>query len=205
MVENPCYPGLRRILQTCGAGVASVDVDEGGLPVRRHRIVDAAADAQLAHFLEDRITIGDANGVHVIDVVCICSLDREGQAGNAGEKLVIAGGGTAAAIVGLVEILQLHAENRGLEAIHAAEARLLELVPADGSGKAIVTRVHALAAEDAWQAICQTAERLSADLICLGTHGRTGVGRWLIGSVAESVVRTSPIPVLTVRKQERKQ
>ena len=34
VVENPCYPGLRRILQTCGAGVASVDVDEGGLPVR---------------------------------------------------------------------------------------------------------------------------------------------------------------------------
>ena len=34
VVENPCYPGLRRILQTCGAGVASVDVDEGGLPAR---------------------------------------------------------------------------------------------------------------------------------------------------------------------------
>jgi GntR family transcriptional regulator/MocR family aminotransferase len=35
VVENPCYPGLARILQTCGAGVASVDVDEGGLPPAR--------------------------------------------------------------------------------------------------------------------------------------------------------------------------
>ncbi len=34
VVENPCYPGLRRILQTSGAGVASVDVDEFGLPPR---------------------------------------------------------------------------------------------------------------------------------------------------------------------------
>lgn len=34
VVENPCYPGLRRILQTSGAGVASVDVDEAGLPPR---------------------------------------------------------------------------------------------------------------------------------------------------------------------------
>ncbi|MFZ1469079.1 MAG: PLP-dependent aminotransferase family protein [Paracoccaceae bacterium] len=32
VVENPCYPGQRRILQTSGASVASVDVDEGGLP-----------------------------------------------------------------------------------------------------------------------------------------------------------------------------
>ena len=57
---------------------------------------------------------------------------------------------------------------------------------------------------DAREAIVAAAKKVGADIIVLGTHGRTGLGRWLIGSVAESVVRTSPIPVLTVRKQERK-
>lgn len=37
------------------------------------------------------------------------------------------------------------------------------------------------------------------DLVVMGTHGRTGVERYLLGSVAEKVIRTSPIPVLTVR------
>jgi len=37
------------------------------------------------------------------------------------------------------------------------------------------------------------------DLVVMGTHGRTGVGRFLLGSVAEKVVRTAAAPVLTVR------
>jgi nucleotide-binding universal stress UspA family protein len=37
------------------------------------------------------------------------------------------------------------------------------------------------------------------DLIVIGTHGRTGVSRFLMGSVAEHVVRTAPCPVLVVR------
>lgn len=40
------------------------------------------------------------------------------------------------------------------------------------------------------------------DLIVMGTHGRTGVERLLIGSVAESVVRTAPCPVFTVRTDD---
>lgn len=51
---------------------------------------------------------------------------------------------------------------------------------------------------DAREVILAKAEELGADLICIGTHGRKGIARALIGSVAESVVRTSPIPVLTV-------
>jgi nucleotide-binding universal stress UspA family protein len=46
--------------------------------------------------------------------------------------------------------------------------------------------------------ILEMAEDLCADLICIGTHGRRGIARALIGSVAEAVVRTSPVPVLTV-------
>ena len=37
------------------------------------------------------------------------------------------------------------------------------------------------------------------DMVVMGTHGRTGLDRALMGSVAERVVRRSPVPVLTVR------
>jgi len=39
-------------------------------------------------------------------------------------------------------------------------------------------------------------------LIVLGTHGRTGAARWLIGSTAERVVRYATCPVLVVRERE---
>jgi nucleotide-binding universal stress UspA family protein len=37
------------------------------------------------------------------------------------------------------------------------------------------------------------------DLVVVGTHGRTGFDRYVLGSVAEALVRTAPVPVLTVR------
>ena len=47
--------------------------------------------------------------------------------------------------------------------------------------------------------ILRLAKESEVDLIVLGTHGRTGLGRLLMGSVAEEVVRKAPCPVLTVR------
>ena len=38
-----------------------------------------------------------------------------------------------------------------------------------------------------------------ANVVVLGTHGRRGVGRWLLGSDAEQILRSSPVPVLLVR------
>ncbi len=52
---------------------------------------------------------------------------------------------------------------------------------------------------DARDVINQTAKEVGADLIVMGTHGRRGVTRALLGSVAETVVRTAPCAVLTVR------
>jgi nucleotide-binding universal stress UspA family protein len=43
------------------------------------------------------------------------------------------------------------------------------------------------------------AEEIKADLLVLGSHGRTGIKRWVMGSVAERVVRHAPCSVLTVR------
>jgi universal stress protein A len=52
---------------------------------------------------------------------------------------------------------------------------------------------------DARSVILAAAGELRADLIVMGTHGRRGVSRLVLGSVAESVVRTAPCPVLLVR------
>jgi universal stress protein A len=52
---------------------------------------------------------------------------------------------------------------------------------------------------DARTAILAFAEELHPDLIVMGTHGRRGVSRLVLGSVAESVARTAPCPVLLVR------
>ena len=48
----------------------------------------------------------------------------------------------------------------------------------------------------------EQADHWLADLVVLGTHGRRGVRRTLLGSDAEDVARTSPVPVLLVRTRE---
>ncbi len=50
--------------------------------------------------------------------------------------------------------------------------------------------------------IIKKAQEQSADLILMGTHGRTGLDHVLFGSTAEKVVRKSPVPVMTVRFSE---
>lgn len=47
--------------------------------------------------------------------------------------------------------------------------------------------------------IIVTAQPKRADLIVMGTHGRTGLSRFVLGSVASRVISTSPCPVLTAR------
>jgi len=51
------------------------------------------------------------------------------------------------------------------------------------------------------QEILQYASQQGIDLIAMGTHGRTGIERYLLGSITEKVVRLSDIPVLTVRAE----
>ena len=77
-------------------------------------------------------------------------------------------------------------------------------------GEAALERVQELAAEadvpveshvvdgSPSKEIVQYAEREDCDLVVMGTHGRGGIDRLLLGSVAERVVRSSRVPVLTV-------
>jgi nucleotide-binding universal stress UspA family protein len=50
----------------------------------------------------------------------------------------------------------------------------------------------------AWERICDVARTADCDLIVVGTHGRTGLRRAVLGSVAEKVVRHADRPVLTI-------
>jgi len=51
---------------------------------------------------------------------------------------------------------------------------------------------------EVWEMILAAAQDRSVDMIVMGTHGRTGVPRFLVGSVAERVVRLAALPVLVV-------
>ncbi|MEZ4240736.1 MAG: universal stress protein, partial [Myxococcota bacterium] len=49
--------------------------------------------------------------------------------------------------------------------------------------------------------VLAAAEELGADLIVMGTHGRTGLARMVLGSVAEGVVHRAHVPVMLVRRE----
>ena len=59
---------------------------------------------------------------------------------------------------------------------------------------------HRMVEGDAADEIVRTAQETKCDLIVIGTHGRSGFGRLLMGSVAEDVLRGAPCPVVTVRQ-----
>jgi len=63
---------------------------------------------------------------------------------------------------------------------------------------------HLVEEGEAADAICRVADRLRVDVIIVGSHGRTGLGRLLLGSVSEHVVRHAPCPVLVVRDRHNR-
>jgi len=83
------------------------------------------------------------------------------------------------------------------EILADAEKRLQEFVAKKGSSP-VVVETRAMTGDPFWE-ICQVAETAPADLIVMGSHGRTGLAHVLLGSVAERVVRHAPCPVLVVR------
>jgi nucleotide-binding universal stress UspA family protein len=83
------------------------------------------------------------------------------------------------------------------------EARLRSLIPWDADRIGITTRISVIDGGSAAEALVQAARRLGVDAIALGSHGRSGLGRTLLGSVAEGVVRQFERPVLVVRAARR--
>lgn len=107
-------------------------------------------------------------------------------------SLAISAGGYAGPIDGLMETLRAggrelldkasaHAKASGIEA---------EVLLAGNLGSSVT------------DAVLEEAQRWPADLIVIGTHGRRGVRRALLGSSAETILRSAKTPVLLVRAQE---
>lgn len=88
-----------------------------------------------------------------------------------------------------IEYLQEEGEEATAAALEAARESDVEVVTAVEDGTP-------------FRRIVAYAEEHDVDLVVMGTHGRTGLDRYLLGSTTERVVRRSPIPVLTVRYDE---
>src|SRR5688500_17056483 len=87
------------------------------------------------------------------------------------------------------------------DAMTSAGKKLLEQTQmvAQQSGTAAEVKLDEAAATRNASANVEEARQRQADLIVIGTHGRSGFSRVLFGSVAEGVVRTAHIPVLSIR------
>ena len=90
---------------------------------------------------------------------------------------------------------QLEAEQDVEKAIHEALTEVIKKYFGDIER----TKTALIISPNAADGICHYAGKEDTDLIVLSTHGRTGLAKLLIGSVAEKVVRHAPCPVLTVR------
>lgn len=83
--------------------------------------------------------------------------------------------------------------------VDASRAALDRTVEAKkGAGVPFETLLKAGAASDV---VAETAREVGAGLIVMGTHGRRGLAHALLGSVTEKVLRTAPVPVLTIREE----
>lgn len=82
----------------------------------------------------------------------------------------------------------------------AVHKQLLTLLPEGTLVEDKAARFYVLESNDPAAAICQAAERLDVDVLCLGTHGRTGLSKSVLGSVAHAVLAGTHRPVLLARK-----
>lgn len=80
-------------------------------------------------------------------------------------------------------------ENAAVKGLAGALERLQQVMP---------TAQSRLKTGLPWQGILEACDELGIDLVVMGTHGRHGLSRVTLGSIAEKVVRLSKVPVLTV-------
>jgi nucleotide-binding universal stress UspA family protein len=88
-----------------------------------------------------------------------------------------------------------------IEAVQQAQS-YLEDIQKRLADQGIESEIHVPYGDPAWK-ILEICKRHDLDLIAMSTHGRSGLGRWVMGSVAEKVVRHSDKPVLLMRSPER--
>lgn len=87
------------------------------------------------------------------------------------------------------------------ETIRASSQRIIDeaLALVQQAGLTAETKLFEAKNERTANIIIAEAERWQAELIVIGTHGRSGFSRLVLGSVAEGITRAAPIPVLLIR------
>ncbi len=147
------------------------------------------------------------------------------------KKILVPVDGSGASMLGLSEAIRL-AKSHGseLQLVHVVNELVLTATETPpiymdkvvdslrAEGKAVldkaerVARQHALAPQTvllesiggrAADLIVEQAKQWNADLIVMGTHGRRGIRRLALGSDAELVLRSTPVPVLLIRAEKR--
>ena len=109
------------------------------------------------------------------------------------ESLAFDGSGHAGATFTEAELRERQREERA-----AGEAMIADTVAALGIDDAVTRIVEG----NAGSALCDLAADVGADVIVIGTRGRGGVRRALLGSVSDHVVRNAPCPVLVVGSED---
>jgi nucleotide-binding universal stress UspA family protein len=79
------------------------------------------------------------------------------------------------------------------------ESKMRELIPPQAKDLNIVTELEIINSVETAEAICQAAERLGVDIICMASHGRGGVMQRVMGATAQEVLETSKKPLLVIR------
>jgi nucleotide-binding universal stress UspA family protein len=104
-------------------------------------------------------------------------------------------------VVSIVDVLSMGLDVRSEMMTDALEASAREAVDdvADRAGGAVGGVETAVGYGSPYKQLQEYIEENDVGLVVMGTHGRTGLERYLLGSVTEKIVRTSPVPVLTVR------
>lgn len=87
-----------------------------------------------------------------------------------------------------------NAQREQEEASQKYTARIEEELKEAGFRVSTLLRIGAVA-----DTILNVAEEMQVDVIAMSTHGRTGPARWLLGSIADKVVRNSQVPALLIR------
>lgn len=101
------------------------------------------------------------------------------------------------------ELLLLAAGGLGVGTAPESGARILDDAGAiaAAAGVAAEKRLVQLPAQRLGETVAQQARDWKADLVVAGSHGRRGVGRLLLGSGAEQILRLAPVPVLCVGRE----
>ncbi len=123
----------------------------------------------------------------------LCPVDFDGQAASALE-LAARIARTMGAAVCVVHVVSADAQaERGWQKGEAVQLEKIADEKLSGLAHDFIVRSGAVAFE-----VLNAAADLDADLIVMPTHGRAGLKRLVLGSVAEQVIRKSPVPVLTL-------